>query len=83
MAQFVFSETTGRHVMRNAAQLQNKGRDSGEEAARLRRAILEACGAGLRQRYGQEPASQMPPSLSRLIEELRRAEALRPENARA
>jgi hypothetical protein len=58
-------------------QLQSQGRKIPDEAARMRRAMLDACGRSLRHRLGQELEGPVPPSLSRLIAELRKADTCR------
>jgi hypothetical protein len=54
-----------------------------DEASRMRRAMLDACGKSLRHRYGQELENSAPPSISRLIEELKQAESRRHEKPAA
>lgn len=58
-------------------QNHNEAWDSQGEAAKLRRAMLDAFGKSLRHRFEQDLQSPVPPSLSRLVEDLKRAEGLR------
>lgn len=61
---------------------QSQGRELPDEATKMRRAMLDACGKSLRHRYGQDLEAPAPPLLARLIDEIRRAETRR-QNASA
>jgi hypothetical protein len=62
------------------AQQQSQEWDRGGENAKLCRAMLDAWANGLRGELDQEPKSPVPPTLSRLIEKLKQAEASRNPN---